>query len=171
MKSILVSALAVLISSASLAQSHVAQSLPDPTPEASPNATDAMVKEPKEKAAAEAGGAIQKARVFFIEPKNGATVAKTFKVKMGVEGLKVRPAGEAPDEVTSGHHHLLIDQQATKAGEAIAADDKHIHFGKGQTETELTLPSGKHTLTLQFADGAHRSFGPKMSQTITITVK
>jgi hypothetical protein len=117
------------------------------------------------------GGAIQKAKVFFIEPHNGATVPTKFKVKMGVEGYKIRPAGEAPDEVVSGHHHLLVDQAAIPAGQPIANDATHLHFGKGQTETEVTLPPGKHTLTLQFADGAHRSFGPKMSQTITVNVK
>ena len=50
-------------------------------------------------------------------------------------------------------------------------DDTHIHFGKGQTETELKLAPGKHTLTMQFADGAHRSYGPDLSSTISVTVK
>lgn len=150
------------------AGSVLAQSLPDPTPSPAP-----MDKEnsPEEKAKDKTGGAIQKAKVYFIEPKNGATVGKTFKIKMGLDGLKIRPAGEAPDEMISGHHHILIDQDAVAAGQPIATDEKHLHFGKGQTETEVTLPPGKHRLTLQFADGAHRSFGPKMSQTITVTVK
>ena len=29
------------------------------------------------------------------------------------------------------------------------------HFGKGETETVLSLPPGKHTLRLLFADHAH----------------
>lgn len=116
-------------------------------------------------------GAIKMAKVFFIEPKDGATVSKKFKVKMGVEGVKVRPAGEAPDEITSGHHHLIIDDSSPAKGQPIGTDATHIHFGKGQTETKLTLTPGDHTLTLQFADGAHRSFGEKMSQTIKIHVK
>lgn len=119
----------------------------------------------------ESHGAIKKAKVFFISPKDGATVAKKFKVKMGVEGIKIRPAGEAPDEMTSGHHHLIIDGGPTPAGVPVPADAKNIHFGKGEGETELTLPPGDHTLTLQFADGAHRSFGDKMSATIKIKVK
>jgi len=49
-------------------------------------------------------------------------------------------------------------------------DDKDLHFGKGQTEAQVTLPPGRHTLTLQIADGAHRSYGPKWSTTITVNV-
>ena len=56
-------------------------------------------------------------------------------------------------------------------GEVSPANDKSLHFGKGQTETDLTLPPGDHTLTLQFGDGAHQSYGPDMSKTITVHVK
>ena len=116
-------------------------------------------------------GAIKKARVFFIEPKDGAILPTQFKVKMGVEGMKIRPAGEAIDDMTSGHHHLIIDAEAADAGVVVPADEKHLHFGKGQAETELNLKPGVHKLTLQFADGAHRSFGPSMRQTIRIQVQ
>lgn len=116
-------------------------------------------------------GSIKMAKVFFVSPKNGETVPKKFKVKMGVEGIKIRPAGEAPEEMTSGHHHLIIDGTFVEAGVPIAENAKSLHFGKGQTEVEVTLPAGEHTLTLQFADGAHRSFGEKMSATIKVTVK
>lgn len=108
--------------------------------------------------------------VDFVEPKNGASVSNPIKVKMKVDGIKVRPAGEAPDEKTSGHHHLLIDVGSMTEGQAIPTDETHLHFGKGQTETEIKLPSGEHTLTLQFADGAHRSYGAKLSKTIKIKV-
>ncbi len=141
-----------------------------PTP-AAPPATVPHQPTEEEKLGSSMDGAIKNAKVQITEPKNNAKVGKTFKVKMSVEGLKVRPAGEAPDEMTTGHHHILVDMGPIEAGMPIPNDDKHLHFGKGQTETEVTLPPGKHTLTLQFADGAHRSFGPKMSQTITVTVK
>ena len=111
------------------------------------------------------------AKVSFIEPKDGATVTSPVKVKMAVEGMKIRPAGEDPNDKTTGHHHLIIDGGAVPEGQAIVNDDKHMHFGKGQTETEIKLPPGEHTLTLQFADGAHRSYGEKMSSTIKIKVK
>ena len=109
--------------------------------------------------------------VNFIEPADGAKVPKTFKVKMGISGMTVRPAGEDPTDKTSGHHHILIDKNPMPIGATVPADKNHIHYGKGQTETELTLEPGPHTLTLQLADGAHRSYGPGLSQTINIVVE
>lgn len=108
-------------------------------------------------------------RVEFLEPKNGATLARKFKVRMNVIGYKIAPLGEM--EKGKGHHHIVINGGPVEEGKVVPTDEKHIHYGKGQTETELTLPPGKHTLTLQFADGAHRSYGPKLSQTIEVTVK
>jgi hypothetical protein len=47
-----------------------------------------------------------------------------------------------------------------------------MHFGKGQTETELKLAPGKHTLQLVFADQDHKPHNPPVtSEKITITVK
>ena len=107
--------------------------------------------------------------VFFVEPKDGATVTSPFKVKFGLAGMEVKPAGE---QVTgTGHHHLLINHQSIAAGQAVPADDTHIHFGKGQTETEVKLPPGTYKLTMQFADGAHLSYGKDLSTTITVNVK
>lgn len=107
--------------------------------------------------------------VYFIEPKNNATVDQEFIVKMGVTGMAIKPAGDmTPD---TGHHHLLIDEDPIKAGEVIPNSPTHLHFGKGQTETTLTLPPGKHILTLQFADGAHQSYGFAMRQSITVHVE
>jgi len=107
--------------------------------------------------------------VFFAEPKNGATVPTEFKVVMGVKGMTIAPAGEtAPG---TGHHHLLVDTKPVKKGDVIPADENHLHFGKGQTETTLKLPPGRHRLQLQFADGAHRSYGASMRRTISVVVK
>jgi hypothetical protein len=114
-------------------------------------------------------------KIFFVTPKMGAKIdskdAAKLKVQFGVDkSLKVTPAGQEIDNKKSGHHHLLIDTGAIKAGDVVPVDDKHIHYGKGQTETEITLTPGKHTLTLQFADGLHRSYGPEYSDTIEVTV-
>ena len=108
-------------------------------------------------------------KVFFIEPKDGSEVQSPFVVKFGVENLEVAPAGDV--KPNSGHHHLLINLDSTPSGEAIPFDDVHKHFGKAQTETELTLSPGKYKLTLQFANGAHQSYGSALSQTINISVK
>ncbi len=107
--------------------------------------------------------------VYFVEPKNGAVVGQEFKVVMGVRGYAVKPAGEITPE--TGHHHLLIDTKPVKKGDVIPSDEHHMHFGKGQTEVMVKLPPGKHKLQLQFADGAHHSYGPAMRATITVTVK
>ena len=110
-------------------------------------------------------------KVYFKNLKDGPTVPSTVKVEFGLEGLKVRPAGEDPLDHTSGHHHLIIDGRPIATGKPVPVDDKDLHFGKGQTEAEITLPPGRHTLTLQFADSAHRSYGPKWAATITVNVK
>ncbi|MFL6709562.1 MAG: DUF4399 domain-containing protein [Massilia sp.] len=107
--------------------------------------------------------------VRFVEPADGATVSSPFKVKFAVDGMEVRPAGDMASN--TGHHHLLINANPIKAGEAVPADATHIHYGKGQTETEVTLPPGNYTLTMQFANGLHQSYGEPMAKTIKVTVK
>jgi hypothetical protein len=114
-------------------------------------------------------GVAQAAGVSFVQPADGATVSNPVHVVFAVEGMKVAPAGTVTEG--TGHHHLLIDGKGLPKGEVIPVSDKSLHFGKGQTETDLTLPPGDHTLTLQFGDGAHRSYGPEMSKTITVHVK
>ncbi|SHM21765.1 protein of unknown function [Duganella sacchari] len=114
-------------------------------------------------------GAFAQQSVWFVEPANGATVTSPFKVKFAVAGMDIKPAGDMTSN--TGHHHLLVNAMPVKAGEVIPADEKHIHFGKGQTETELTLPPGSYTLTMQFANGLHQAYGPGMNKEIKITVK
>lgn len=109
--------------------------------------------------------------IYFITPKNNEIVKPTFKVKFSNTGLVVKPAGEDIDNKKAGHYHIIIDSKFIPAGQMIPMDPQHIHYGKGQTEAELSLSRGVHTLTLQFADGAHRSYGEKLSQTITVNVK
>lgn len=118
-------------------------------------------------ALAAAGASAQS--VSFVEPADGATVTSPFKVKFAVTGMDVKPAGDMT--ANTGHHHLIINGDSMKAGEAIPADEKHLHFGKGQTETEVKLPPGHYKLTMQFANGAHQSYGEGLSKTINVTVK
>jgi hypothetical protein len=108
--------------------------------------------------------------VYFVSLEDGATVTSPFKVEMGVKGMQVEPAGEVNEGF--GHHHLIIDGSFIEEGVVVPANETHIHYGKGQTTTDdITLEPGKHTLTLQFADGVHTSFGESMSKTIEITVE
>jgi hypothetical protein len=107
--------------------------------------------------------------VRFLEPVDGATVGSPFKVRFAVDGMEVKPAGDMT--ANTGHHHLLINAEPVKQGESVPFDAQHLHFGKGQTETEVKLAPGTYVLTMQFANGAHQSYGPPMSQSIKITVK
>ncbi len=111
------------------------------------------------------------AKVYFITPADGATVDKTFTVKFGLKGMGVAPAGvDMPD---TGHHHLLVDLKEQSAMNLpLPMTDNIRHFGKGQTETEITLPPGKHTLQLLVGDKNHVPLEPTVeSEKITVTVK
>ncbi len=109
------------------------------------------------------------ARVYFKNLKDGQNISSPVKVEMGAEGIKVDSAGTLRQG--SGHHHILIDMSSIPAGQVIPKDSTHLHFGNAQTKAEVPLKPGKHTLTLQFADGIHRSYGEKLSNTISVTVK
>jgi hypothetical protein len=110
------------------------------------------------------------AQVYFIAPADGDTVSQTFTVKFGLKGMGVAPAGV--DQPNTGHHHLLIDVAELPSFDApLPATDNIRHFGAGQTETELTLPPGTHTLQLVFADYLHTPHdAPVVSEKITVTV-
>jgi hypothetical protein len=112
------------------------------------------------------------AEVYFIAPQNGAKVHSPVTVKFGLKGMGIAPAGIKFDN--TGHHHLLVDSDFSELqlDAPMPATDKIVHFGKGQTETTLTLAPGKHTLQLVFADYLHQSFDPPLhSKKITITVE
>lgn len=108
-------------------------------------------------------------KVFFVEPADGATVKSPVHVVFGAEGVEVVAAG--PLKAGTGHHHVIVDGEPVEAGQGVPKDDRHIHFGGGQTETDLELAPGEHTLTMQFADGVHRSYGAAWSAQITVTVE
>lgn len=110
------------------------------------------------------------AKVIFSNLKDNATITSPFKLQMGTEAMKIDTAG--PVVAGSGHHHLLINAgDSIPTGEVVPKDSAHVHFGKGQTEYELALPPGKYKLTLQMADGLHRSYGSKLAGSVTVTIK
>jgi len=109
------------------------------------------------------------AYVFFKHPADGATVPSPVYVEMGVSGMQIEPAGEVKEGF--GHHHVLINQASWPEGTVIPMSDSTIHFGKGQTDTTLELEPGEYTISLQFADGVHSSYGEKMAASITVTVE
>ena len=109
-------------------------------------------------------------KVFIISPKNGETVSSPVKVKFGVSGIAVEPAGAVRNN--AGHHHLIVDMGLKDLTLPIPTDEHHLHFGKGQTEASVKLPPGQHTLQLVLADGIHIPHNPPvMSSLVVITVK
>ena len=110
------------------------------------------------------------AKVYFANLKNGQTVTSPFKVEMAVSGLSVDTAN-GHLKPASGHHHILIDMDSVAMGTVIPKDSVHLHFGNAQTSAEVKLSPGKHTLTLQFADALHRSFGSRLTNKVTVNVK
>jgi hypothetical protein len=110
------------------------------------------------------------ASVSFAEPADGDIVATTFVVKFQVSGMGIAPAGSQIDN--TGHHHLLIDvEELPDLSMPLPATEQIRHFGGGQSETELSLPLGEHSLQLVFADYAHVPHDPPVvSEVIVITV-
>lgn len=122
--------------------------------------------------AAPAADAFQPAatgKVTFVDLADGAKVKSPLHVKFAVEGLTVKPAGDATPQ--TGHFHVIVDQDVVPEGQVVPADEAHHHFGGGQLEADLTLTPGPHKLVLAFADGQHRSYGVNLSQTVNVTVE
>lgn len=107
--------------------------------------------------------------VYFEALQDGDIVTAPVIVKMGVRGMQVEPAGEVHEGM--GHHHIIIDGSFVEEGQMVPADATHIHFGKGQTVDTLALAPGNHTITLQFANGIHSSYGEAWSKTIGVMVQ
>ena len=111
------------------------------------------------------------ARVYIISPADGHTVSSPVTVRFGLSGMGVAPAGTEKEK--TGHHHLLIDVEGLPDLEKpLISDERHRHFGGGQTEVTVELPPGKHTLQLILGDKVHIPHDPPViSEKITISVK
>ena len=111
------------------------------------------------------------ARVYIISPASGDSVSSPVTVRFGLAGMGVAPAGV--EKESTGHHHLLVDLDTPPAmGLPIPTDDRHRHFGGGQTEVTLDLAPGEHTLQLLLGDHNHIPHDPPViSEMITITVQ
>lgn len=112
----------------------------------------------------------ESAELYFITPHDGAVIEPSFTVRFGLRGMGVAPAGiDAPN---TGHHHILIDvDELPPVDMPLPANEHVVHFGAGQTETELTLKPGVHTLQLILGNHLHIPHNPPVvSEKITITV-
>ena len=118
------------------------------------------------------------AKVYFVNLADGDTVKGPVKVVFGLSGMGIAPAGI--EKEGTGHHHLFVNRapfgegadDATIIADGIPADENHIHFGGGQTETTLELPAGTHTIQAVLGDQFHVPHDPPVvSAVITITVE
>ena len=118
------------------------------------------------------------AKVYFATLEDGAKVTSPVTVVFGLSGMGIAPAGVEIEN--TGHHHLLVnrspfgeaEEDADSTEYGIPADESHIHFGKGQTETTLELAPGSHTLQLVLGDAFHVPHNPPVtSAPITIIVE
>lgn len=111
------------------------------------------------------------ARVFLIAPKNGEIVTSPVRVRFGIEGIELAPAGDVKEN--SGHHHLLVDTDPLPPmDQPLPWSDQVIHYGKAQTEASIQLSPGEHTLQLLLGAGNHIPHNPPViSEKITIIVK
>lgn len=110
------------------------------------------------------------AGAYIISPAAGDSVASPVTVVFGLDGMGVAPAGTEKDN--TGHHHLLINTGLPALDEPIPADDNHVHFGGGQTQVEIELAPGEHSLQLLLGDLNHIPHDPPItSEVITITVE
>jgi hypothetical protein len=111
------------------------------------------------------------AEVYIIAPADGAKLKNPVTVRFGLKGMGVAPAGVQVAD--TGHHHLFVDTPlpVDMSLPIPAVPEKILHFGKGQTETTLTLTPGKHTLQLLLGDMLHVPHAqPVVSKPVTITV-
>jgi hypothetical protein len=88
---------------------------------------------------------------------------------MGVQNIAVSPAGTR--KPYTGHFHLIIDAPLPPLNREIPLGKNYLHFGRGQTEVQLHLPPGKHTLQLLMGDYNHVLHNPPIfSERILIVV-
>lgn len=108
-------------------------------------------------------------KVWFGNLEDGAEITSPFEVTMKAQNLVVEPAASGIRD-GHGHFHILVDVPLPEAPDPIPFDERHIHYGTGDSVATLELPPGDHTLTLQFARGNHVPYDPQIAQTIRITV-
>ena len=117
-------------------------------------AAEPAADEHADHAAAEPGPG---ARIFFVEPANGATVTSPVKIVFGAENFIIEKRVEGVINPGAGHHHIGLDTQCLPPGEIIPSAAPWVHFGDGSSTIEFQLPPGEHHLVAQVGDGEHRT--------------
>jgi hypothetical protein len=113
-------------------------------------------------------------RVFFVSPKNGATIKPMSTFEFGSEGTTIAavpPGTITPEQVRAGmtHYHLGVDTDCLPAGTVIPKADPWVHFGDGKNVIEMSMTPGPHKVVLQAGDDMHRTI-EGLCETINVTV-
>jgi hypothetical protein len=130
---------------------------------------------PPASTAAPAADHSQHGKVFFAEPKDGATVKSPVKIVFGSEmpfTIAAVPPGEiAPDAVraNTGHYHLGVDTDCLPVGTVIPKANPWVHFGQGNNTIDMQLTPGAHKLVVQAGDDRHATM-TGLCEVINITV-
>lgn len=113
----------------------------------------------------------ESAEAYIISPSDGDTVVAPFNVQFGLSGMGIAPAGI--DRPNTGHHHLLVDvDELPPLEEPLQGSTQLLHYGAGQTETQLDLAPGEHSLQLVLGNYSHIPHDkPVISEKIVVTVK
>jgi hypothetical protein len=118
------------------------------------------------------------AKVYFVEPKDGATLSSKSLAKFVFASDNYTIAAVPPGDITPeqvrpniGHFHLGVDKECVQAGQVIVRGTPDwIHFGDGKNEIEMQLKPGKHTFAVQVGDDMHRAV-EGLCETITVNVE
>jgi hypothetical protein len=120
--------------------------------------------------------------VFFVEPKNGATVKSPVKFVFGNDQVQISPVppGELKEaRADMGHYHLGVDTDCLPAGTAIPKAEagatpgnagSWVHFGTGNNNIEMALTPGPHKFSVEVGDDLHRAV-EGLCETISVTVE
>lgn len=119
--------------------------------------------------------ATAKGKVFFKDLKDGAKISgKAFmgavavKLELGAEGMQVEAAGAVHEN--AGHFAVGIDAEPLPEGATFKKGSGYQAYEKGETDIQVGVKPGAHTLTLQLVDARNRSYGPEWAQTVKIKV-
>ena len=96
--------------------------------------------------------------MFFVEPKDGATVKSPVHLMFGIENFEIAPVPAGTVESVRpniGHHHVGVDADCLPPGTEIPRASPWVHFGKGDNMIDMQLPPGPHKLALEIGDDKH----------------
>ena len=111
-------------------------------------------------------------KVFFAEPKSGATVKSPVHIVFGSDMFTIAavPPGEVTDvRANTGHFHLGTDTDCLPVGSVIPKASPWVHFGMGNNSIDMQLTPGPHKLVVQAGDDKHATM-TGLCETITVTV-